>query len=128
MPALRGEHVHLPRVLPQLDARGGGDGLALVDEVADEIAEVAELLDLGEVGVVRQPGQRGDGVHGRVEDQLRPLRGPQVVERLRLQAGRGDQRGDRARIGGSRAAVRADPGRRVEDVLDRACRRGACRS
>ena len=67
---------------------------------------------------MRQPGERRDRVHGRVEDQLRPLRGPQVVERLRLQARGRDQVGDGVRVGGRRAAVRADPGRRVEDVLD----------
>ena len=40
---LRREHVHLPRVLVQLDPGGGGDRLALVDEGVDEMAEVGWL-------------------------------------------------------------------------------------
>ena len=53
-PPLRGEHVHLPRVLVQLDAGRGGDPLALVDQVTDEVAEVFGALGRGEVRVVRQ--------------------------------------------------------------------------
>ena len=118
MAALGREDVHLPRVVVQLDARRGGDRLALVDEVADETAEVGELLGLGEVEVVREARQRGDAVHRRVEDQLRPLRRPQVGERLGLQPARVDQLGDPARVRLRRAAIRPDPGRGVEDVLD----------
>ena len=37
LPPLRGEDVHLPRILVQLDAGRRGDALALVDQVADEV-------------------------------------------------------------------------------------------
>src|SRR5438067_6419628 len=116
--ALRREDVHLPRVVVQLDARGCGYRLSLVDEVADEVAEVEELRRLGEVEVVRELRQRGDAVHRRVEDQLRPLRRAQVRERLRLQAARLDQLGSTARVALRCAAIGADPRRGVEDVLD----------
>ena len=52
--ALRREHVHLPGVVVELDARGGRDGLPLVDEAVDEVAEVARLGLLREVEVVRE--------------------------------------------------------------------------
>ena len=47
--ALRGEDVHLPRVLVQLDAGRRGDLLALLDQAVDEVAEVARLLARREV-------------------------------------------------------------------------------
>ena len=112
------EHVHLPRVVVQLDTGRGGDRLALVDEIADEMAKVGEPLGLGEVEVVGEARQRGDAVHRRVEDQLRPLRRAQIGERLRLQPARDDQLRDPARVRLRRAAVGADPGGGVEDVLD----------
>ena len=116
--ALGREHVHLPRILAELHARRGGDRLAFVHQSAHEVAEVARPVDRGEVRVVRQARQCGDGVDGGVEDQLRPLRGPQIVERLGLQPGCDDQVGDHLRVVGRRAARRPDPGGGVEDVLD----------
>src|SRR5438445_5550234 len=38
------EHVHLPWVVVQLDARRGRHGRALVDEVVDEVTEVGRAL------------------------------------------------------------------------------------
>ena len=40
---LRREHVHLPRVVVELDPGGGRDCLPLVDEPVDEVAELAGL-------------------------------------------------------------------------------------
>src|SRR5205823_11846991 len=85
VPALGREYVHLPRVVVQLDACGVRDRLPLVDEVANEVAEVRQRLGLGEVEVMRKTGECSDAVYGRVEDQLRPLRRPQIGEGLRLQ-------------------------------------------
>src|SRR5919106_3291176 len=110
---LRGVHVHLPGVIVHLDAGGVRHALALVDERVDELPEVA----LGEVEVVREAGERRDAVDGRVEDQLRPLRGPQVGERPRLQARGDDQARGLLRELGRRVAVRPQPGLRVEHVL-----------
>ena len=53
MAALRREHVHLPRILVELDAGRRGDRLALVDERVHEVAEVARLVEL------RRSGGRG---------------------------------------------------------------------
>ena len=39
----RGEHVHLPRVVVQLDPGRRGDRLALVDQVVDEMAEIGRV-------------------------------------------------------------------------------------
>ena len=64
-PALRREHVHLPRVVVQLDPRGRCHRLALVHEAVHEVPEIARLRLGGEVRVVREPGQRGDGVDRR---------------------------------------------------------------
>ena len=83
--ATRREHVHLPRVLVELDSGRGCDLLALFHQLTDEVAEIFEALLLREVRVVRQTGQRRDGVDRRVEDQLRPLGGPEVFERSSLQ-------------------------------------------
>ena len=83
VPALRREHVHLPRILPELDTRGARGRLALVDECMHEVSELA----LGEMVIVRKPCESRHRVDGGVEDQLRPLCGPQVVEGLRLQTG-----------------------------------------
>ena len=116
--APRREHVHLPRVLVQPHPGGGRDRLALVHERVHEMAEVAARLLGGEVRVVRQPGERRNRVDGRVEDQLRPLRRPQIRERTRLQAGALDQGRellDRVVVS---AVVRAEPRLGVEDVLD----------
>src|SRR5207248_2679665 len=66
---------------------------ALVDEGVDEMAEIGRELLGGEVLVVAQPRERGDRVHGGVEDELRPLRRPQVGQRLGLQAGAEDEVG-----------------------------------
>ena len=89
--ALRREDVHLPRVVVQLDSRGCSDGLALVDEAVHEVAEVARLRLLREVEVVRKPGQRRRRVDRCVEDELRPLRRPEIRERLGLQPRRDDR-------------------------------------
>ena len=56
--APRREHVHLPRVVVELDAGRRRDRLALVDQVVDEVAEVGRALLGREVRVVREPGQR----------------------------------------------------------------------
>ena len=49
------EDVHLPRVVVHLDAGRERDGAALVDEVADEVAEIGEPLGL------RRSGSRAEG-------------------------------------------------------------------
>src|SRR3954453_1459892 len=116
--ALRRQNVHLPWILVEVDPERGGDLLALVDQPAHEIAEVAGVAERGEVRVVTEPGQRRDGVHGRVEDQLRPLRGAQVVERLRLQACPVEQSRDGAGVVWRRPARWTDPRLGVEHVLD----------
>ena len=112
------EHVHLPRILSQRDSRRRRNPLALLDQVVDEEAEVRRPLLGGEVRIVRQTGQRGDGVDRRVEDQLRPLRRPQVGEGLGLQARGADQLGDLDGDRFRRVLVGADPRLGVEDVLD----------
>ena len=53
-----------------------GDGLALVDEPADEPAQVGALAD----APVREPGERADRVRRGVEDHLAPLRAPGVLD------------------------------------------------
>src|SRR5581483_2869028 len=116
--AARREHVHLPGVVVQLDARRGGHRLALLDQRAHEVAEGLGRLLGGEVPVVGQAGEGGDGVDGGIEDQLRPLGGPQVGQRLRLEARRPDQRRDLRDALEGRLFVRAEPGLGVEDVLD----------
>ena len=68
--------------------------------------------------VVREPGQRGDAVHGRVEDQLRPARGLQVGHWLHLQPRLGDQRRCALGEGERSVVIGRQPGRRVEHVLD----------
>ena len=70
----------------QRHAGRGGDALPLVDEVVDEMAELGAAVLRREVPIVRQAGECRDGVDGRVEDQLRPLRRSQIRKRLRLQA------------------------------------------
>src|SRR5262245_21082303 len=117
-PALRREHVHFPRVLVQLHARGRRDRLSLLDEAEDEVAEVARPLARREVRVVRQARQRGDRVDGGVEDQLRPLGRPQIAEGAGFEAGCDDQRRDALGKLVRRAAVGPEPGLGVEDVLD----------
>ena len=94
------------------------DRLALVDEAVDEVAEVARSRPPARSGVVREPRERGDRIHGRVEDELRPLRRSQVGKRLRLQAGRDDRVGDLLHLLEGRVLVRPEPCLRVEDVLD----------
>ena len=116
--ALGREHVHLPGIVVQLDPRRGGDRLALVDETMHEVSEITGLLLLREVEVVRQPRQRGRRVDGCVEDQLRPLRGTQVGQRLGLQARSDDRVRDVADDVERRVLVRAEPRLGVEDVLD----------
>src|SRR2546427_4095315 len=59
--APRGEDVHLPGVLVQVDPGGPGDPLAFLDQLEDQAAEVAQVLSLGEVVVVRQSGESCDG-------------------------------------------------------------------
>ena len=56
--APRREHVHLPRVVVQLDAGCGGDGLPFVDQVVDEMTEVGRALLGREVRVVAELGER----------------------------------------------------------------------
>ena len=58
--ALRRVDVHLPRILAELDPGRGGDRLALVHQVAHEVAEVGRLVELREARLVRQAGQRRD--------------------------------------------------------------------
>jgi hypothetical protein len=82
------------------------------------VPEVAGLLACGEVRVVRQPRQRGNGVDGGVEDQLRPLGRKQVGEGARLQARLGDRNRDLLDQLVRRLPVRPEPGLGVEDVLD----------
>ena len=99
-PAPRREHVHLPRILVELDPGRRRDRLALVDELVDEVAEVAGLLLRREVRVVRQPGERGDGVHRRVEDRASttaPAAGPASDLRLRARRLRAARRSPRRR-------------------------------
>src|SRR5205085_485138 len=117
--ALRCEDVHLPGVLMELDPGGRGDPLALLDQAVDEVAEVAGVLALGEVAVVRKAGERGDGVDGRGEDQLRPLGRAQVGERPRRQG----------RAAGSVAArTRVTKSWRPETLRPSAFRAWACSS
>ena len=78
--ALRGEHVHLPRIVVQ--ARSPLHAATALPSSTS--ACTSRPSDHGssssrEVEVVRQPRQRRDAVHRRVEDQLRPLRRPQVA-------------------------------------------------
>ena len=65
-----------------------------------------------------RPVSAADRVHRRVEDQLRPLRGPEIRERLGLQSRRDDRVGDVLHDRERRVLVGAEPGLRVEDVLD----------
>ena len=65
------------------DALGARDGLALVDQAADERAQVGPLAD----AAVRQAGERAERIRGRVEDDLAPLRRPRVGDRVRRHAG-----------------------------------------
>ena len=102
----------------QLDARRGGDGLALVDEGVHEVAEIGRLGLGGEVRVVGEAGERGDGVHRGVEDQLGPLRGPQIGKRLDAESRTRHQGGDVLHGPERRRLVRPDPGLGVEHVLD----------
>ena len=68
---------------------------------------------------VRQVGQRGDGVHGRVEDQLRPLRRAKVGERAGAQARVDEQLLDLLRLlVGRRPGEGPEPRLGVELVLD----------
>jgi len=117
-PALGREHVHLPRIVVQLDPRGGGNGLALLDQVVHEVAEIRRVLACREMPVVRQPGERGNRVDSGVEDQLRPLCGQQVGQRFDVQAGARNQRGGLLHDGERRVLVGAEPRLRVEHVLD----------
>ena len=59
------------------------DGLALVDQAADQRAQVGPLAD----PPVREAGERAERVRGRVEDDLAPLRGPRVGDGVRRHAG-----------------------------------------
>src|SRR4029078_2001609 len=79
---LRREHVHLPRIVMQLDPGCCRNRLALVDETVDEVTEVICLRLLREVEVVWEPRQRSGWIDRGVEDELRPLRRPQVGKRL----------------------------------------------
>ena len=59
---------------------------AFFNQFVQEMAEIAEFSFGSEVRRVRQLGQRGDGVHRRVEDQLRPLRRTSIVQSFGLQS------------------------------------------
>ncbi len=122
------EDVHRPGVLVERDADCGGDRLTLADQIVDEVAEIGDVGLGREVGVVGEAREGSDRVDGGVEDELRPLRRPEVGERLGLQAAAADQLGDLLRVGVRRAFGRADPRRRVEDVLAPTCRSGGSRS
>src|SRR4026209_89910 len=89
--SFRREDVHLPRVVVELDARGRRHGLPLFDETMHEVTELARPRLLREVQVVRESRQRRGRVDRRIEDELRPLSGTQVEERLGLQARRDDR-------------------------------------
>ena len=68
---------------------------------------------------MREVGERRDRVHRRVEDQLRPLRRPQVGEGARPQARLDEQRLDLLRVlERRRAGERPEPRLGVELVLD----------
>src|SRR5690349_19151051 len=58
-----------------------------------QMTEVAKLLYRGEVRGVRQLGERRDAVDGCVEDELGPLRGTGISERLSFQTRLFDQLG-----------------------------------
>ena len=102
----------------ELDSGRRRHRLPLVDEVVDEVPEIGRQLLRGEVWVVREAGERGDRVHRGVEDQLGPLRRPQVGQCLHLEPRRPDQRCGllHALVGG--VLVRPEPCLGVEDVLD----------
>ena len=116
--ALRREDVHLPRIVVQFDSGRCCDPLPLVDEVVHEMAQVAGVVLGGEMLVVSQAGQGRDAVHRRIEDQLRPLGGKQVRKRLGLQTGVHQQPSDLLHALERGVAVRPEPRRRVEDVLN----------
>jgi hypothetical protein len=77
--------VHLPRVIVESDPARRSDRLALVDERAQDVTQVAELVLLGEGVDVGKIGQSGDAIHRGVEDELRPLRGDEIGKRLGAQ-------------------------------------------
>src|ERR1700675_141667 len=55
------------------------------------MAEVSKFPFVGKVWRVRQAGQSGDAVHRRIKNQLGPLRGPGVFERLGFEPGCDDE-------------------------------------
>ena len=116
--ALRRENVHLPGIIVQRDTRRRGDPLALLHQLVHDAAEGVGTVAVGEVRIVREVCQRRHRVDRRVENQLRPLRRPQILERPRLQSGADDQVGCALHRLVRRLAVRSEPRLGVEDVLD----------
>ena len=116
-PSLRGQEVHLPRIVLQIDTGRRGHAFAFLDQVMDEMSEIRDVGLRGEVLVVRQAGQGGDAVHGGIEDELRPLGRAEVGQRLGLKARLREQCGDRLHALEGGVPIRAKPRRCVEDVL-----------
>ena len=78
------------------DPLRAGDGLSLVDERADDRAQVGPLAH----AAVREPGERADRVRRGVEDDLAPLRGSRIGD------GRRGHPAARARVREPRDLVR----------------------
>ena len=98
-----------------VDAGRLADGQRLVDEPVDL---VAQRRDPCRPGPTVSPVSAGQRAGGRVEHDLRPLRTPGVVERVRREAALGEQAGEpgdlvgRAGLRLERARARSPPARR----------------
>jgi len=87
------DSVHLPGVFMQANPGCLCDSLAFVDQGVQQMAEVGEFRFVGKVRRVRQARQSGDAIYRRIKNQLGPLRGAGVFERLGFESGRDDEIG-----------------------------------
>src|SRR5216684_3451626 len=83
------------------------------------MAQVGKFPFVGEMRRVRQARQSGDAIYRRIKNQLGPLRGAGVFERLGFESGRVDEIGGFLDNGEWRAGrlERAHPGWSVEFIL-----------
>jgi len=79
--------IHFPGIFGKANASRLGHSLAFIDQRVQQMAEVGEFPFVGKVRRVRQARQSGDAIHRRIKNQLGPLRGPGVFERLGFETG-----------------------------------------
>jgi hypothetical protein len=77
-----GLDVHVPGIFIELNTTGSRHALAFVHGCMHQPAQVRKVILHGERFYMRQVGHGGNTVDHGIEDELGPLRGPQVRKSL----------------------------------------------